>query len=195
MARPTLPDMSPWRRQPLTIPPDSLRAWIRLALWEGWMGILLGAAVAFGARLIAAAPDSIVTLFDFTNCYAAPPVVEPCERIVYRAGLLNMVFNIWCGLLVLIVAAWLVWDLWNAVAPKPITDDFLKLLDDSFGRDWRKPRTWPWVRAAWAYGFTLGGAALALGAGMLISSAIASPRLGKPPAAHVDTSERFRSMP
>ena len=47
--------------------------------------------------------------------------------------------------------------MWNAAAPRPITDDFLKLLDDSFGRDWRKPRTWPWARLAWAYGFTIVG--------------------------------------
>ena len=38
--------------------------------------------------------------------------------------------------------------------PKPITDDFLKLLNDSFGRNWRDPRTWPWTRMLWAYGFT-----------------------------------------
>jgi hypothetical protein len=63
-------------------------------------------------------------------------------------------FNLWCAVLLIAVAAWLLWELWNAVAPKPITDDFLKLLDDSFGRDWRKPRTWPWTRTVWAYGFT-----------------------------------------
>ena len=63
-------------------------------------------------------------------------------------------FNVWCGLLLIAVAAWLVWELWSAAAPKPITDDFLKLLEDSFARDWRKPRTWPWARVGWAYGFT-----------------------------------------
>ena len=41
------------------------------------------------------------------------------------------------------VAAWLVWDLWSAAAPTPIIDDFLRLLEDSFARVWRKPRTWP----------------------------------------------------
>ena len=117
----------------------------------------------FGTRLIATAPDNIVTVFDFTNCYAAPPVVQPCERVAYRAGLLNVAFNVWCGLLLIAVAAWLLWELWSAVAPKPITDDFLKLLDDSFGRNWRSPRTWPWARMGWAYGFTLVGAASALG--------------------------------
>ena len=134
--RAAVPDMAPWRRQPLTIPPDSLRAWIRLALWEGWMGILLGSALMFGTRLIATAPD--------------------------RLGTLYVVFTAWCGVLLFVVAPWLVWELWTAVAPKPITDDFLKLLDDSFGREWRKPRTWPWARLAWAYGFTLIGVALAV---------------------------------
>ena len=87
----------------------------------------------------------------------SPPVVQPCERVAYRAGALNVAFNLWCGVLLIAVAAWLLWELWNAVAPKPITDDFLKLLDDSFGRDWRSPRTWPWARMVWAYGFTLVG--------------------------------------
>jgi hypothetical protein len=193
MARPTLPEMSPWRRQPLTIPPDSLRAWLRLAVWQSWMGMLLCGALVFGVGLIAAAPDGVVTVFDFTNCYAAPPIVQPCERIAYRAGTLNVLFNIWCGLLLLAVALWLVWELWDAVAPKPITDDFLKLLDDSFGRDWRKPRTWPWTRMAWAYGFTLVGAALTVGLGLIASDAISS-RLARPRTVNVETSQRFRPI-
>ena len=94
----------------------------------------------FGTQLIASAPHSIVTVFDFTNCYAAPPVALPCERVAYRVGALNAALNAWCGLLLMAVAAWLVWDLWSAAAPRPITDDFLKLLEDSFARDWRKPR-------------------------------------------------------
>jgi hypothetical protein len=193
MARPTWPELSPWRRRALTIPPDSLREWLRLAAWESWMGILLCGAVVFGVRLIAAAPDGVVNVFDFTNCYATPPVVQPCERIVYKAGSLNLLFNIWCGMLALGVAVWLVWDLWAAVAPKPITDDFLKLLDDSFGRDWRKPRTWPWTRMAWAYGFTLAGVALAVCVGLIASETI-SWRLARPPTVHVETSQSFRSI-
>ena len=74
--------------------------------------------------------------------------------------------NAWCGLLLVGVAAWLLWELWSAVAPKPITDDFLKLLDESFGRDWRRPRTWPWARMMWAYGFTLVGASFGRAAGL-----------------------------
>ena len=66
-----------------------------------------------------------------------------------------------CGLLSLLVAAWFVWELWSAVAPKPITDDFLRLLSDSFARNWRDPRTWPWSRMLWAYGFTFVGVLLA----------------------------------
>jgi hypothetical protein len=193
MARPTLPEMSPWRRQPLTIPPDSPRAWLRLAVWESWIGMLLCGALVFGVRLIAAAPGSIVTVFDFTACYAAPPIVQPCERIAYRSGTLNQVFNIWCGLLLLAVAAWLLWELWDAVAPKPITDDFLKLLNDSFGRDWRNPRTWPWRRMAWAYGFTLAGAALTVCMGLVVSETISS-RLAKPQIVNVETSQIFRPI-
>jgi hypothetical protein len=115
-----------------------------------------------------------------------------CERVAYKAGMLNVVFNAWCGLLLVGIAAWLLWELWSAVAPKPITDDFLKLLDDSFGRDWRSPRTWPWARVGWAYGFTLLGAASAVCMALLVSALIASSIPAKAPAVRVDTSQRFR---
>lgn len=193
MAGPVLPEMSPWKRRPLTIPPDSMQDWIRLAVWELWMGMLVCGALGFGTRLIAAAPDNIVTVFDFTHCYADPPIVLPCERVAYRAGILNVVFNAYCGLLLVAAAAWLLWELWSAAAPKPITDDFLKLLDDSFGRDWRNPRTWPWARLGWAYGFSLVGATTTLCIGLLVSAAISSSRLAKTPV-HVETSQRFRQI-
>jgi hypothetical protein len=190
-----LPDMSPWRRHALTIPPDSLDAWIRLVVWELWMGMLLYGALNFGLQLIVTAPNNIITVFDLKNCYTVP-VVLPCERVAYRAGALNVAFNLWCGVLLLAVAAWLLWELWSAVAPKPITDDFLKLLDDSFGRDWRRPRSWPWARVAWAYGFTLTGVVLAPFIMLLTSAALslAMPAMtAKPPAVHVNTSQRFRA--
>src|SRR4051812_22171356 len=121
MARPVLPEISPWRPRSLTIPPGSMQDWIRLAMWEVWMGMLACGALAFGTRLVAAAPDAIITVFDFTTCYAVPPIVQPCERVAYRAGMLNVVFNAWCGLLLVGVAVCLLWELWIAVAPKPIT--------------------------------------------------------------------------
>ena len=195
MAEWRLPEMSPWRRRPLTIPPDSPRAWISLAVWECWVGVLLYGALRFGTQLIATAPDSIVTVFDFTNCYAAPPIAKPCERVAYRAGVLSVMLNYWCGLLLIFGAAWLLWELWSAVAPKPITDDFLKLLDDSFGRDWRSPRTWPWSRMLWAYGFTLVGAVSAVGITLLVSAVISSSRPVRVPTARVETSQRFRQAP
>src|SRR5262249_31488725 len=73
-----LPEMSPWKRQALTIPPDSLLAWLTLAAWEAWMGVLVCAALGFGARLIVEAPERVVTVLDFTSCYDAPPIVQPC---------------------------------------------------------------------------------------------------------------------
>ena len=185
-------ELSPWRRRALTIPPDSFRAWVRLGAWESRMGVLLYLAVAFGTQLIITAPAGIVTVFDFTNCYAVPPIAQPCERILYRAGTLNAMLNAWCGLLLLAVAVWLLWELWSAVAPEPIADEFLKLLDDSFARDWRRPRTWPWMRVVWAYGFTLVGVTAALYVGLLISDAISSSRPAKTPA--VETSQRFRPI-
>jgi hypothetical protein len=193
MAGPVLPEMSPWRVRALTIPPDSVQDWVRLAVWEVWMGMLVCGALAVGMRLIATAPDHIVTVYDFTNCYAAPPIVQPCERIAYQAGTLNVVFNAWFGLLLVAVGAWLLWELWSAVAPKPITDEFLKLLDDSFGRNWRRPRTWPWARVGWAYGFPLLGAASTICVALLLSAVIAS-RPAKAPTVHVETSQRFRQV-
>ena len=196
MARRVVPDMSPWRRlsrRPMTIPPDSMQEWIRLVLWECWIGILVCCALVFGTRLIAAAPDHIVTMFDFSKCYAAPPLVQPCERVAYKAGMLNVALNAWFGLLLVAFAALLLWELWSAVAPKPITDEFLKLLDDSFGRSWRRPRTWPWARMGWAYGFTLVGALSAFGLGLIASAAMSSSTSAHAPAVRVETSERFRA--
>jgi hypothetical protein len=163
VARPTLQDVSPWRRRPLTIPPDSMRDWVRLAVWESWMGALVCGALVFGTRLIATAPGNMVTVVGFRNCSEGPSAVQPCERVVYQAGTLNVALNAWCGLLLVAVAVWLLWELWSAAAPKPITDEFLKLLDDSFGHSWRRPSGWPWARLAWAYGFTLVGALPAFG--------------------------------
>ena len=156
------------------------------------MGALLCGAVWYGTTLIVTAQDHLITVFDFTNCYA-PVVVQPCERIAYRTGALNVAMNIWCGVLLIGVAFWLMWELWSAVAPKPITDDFLKLLDDSFARNWRKPRTWPWARLGWAYGFTFVGATSALGFGLLVSTLIAaSSSPGRAPTIRIDTSQQFR---
>ena len=160
-------DMGRWRPRPLTIPPDSWRAWMRLALWEMWMGALVCAALAVGVRLVVSSPDRIVEVMDIARCYAPPPVVLPCERII-RLGLMNAAFNTLCGAMLIGVAAWFLWELWRAVEPKPITDDFLRLLDDSFGRNWRNPLTWPWARVWWAYGFTAIGATLSWGVALMI---------------------------
>jgi hypothetical protein len=185
------PEISPWRRGALKIPPDSFHAWVRLATWEFAMGVLAYVVFGFGTQLIGSAPHSIVTVFDLTNCYAAPPVALPCERVAYRAGVLNAAVNAWCGLLLMAVAGWLVWDLWSAAAPRPITDDFLKLLDDSFARDWRKPRSWPWTRVAWAYGFALIGVTAGAGMSRAISAFSASTPV-RAPTVLVETSEQFR---
>jgi hypothetical protein len=155
------------------------------------MGALVYVVLGFGTQLITSAPHSIVTVFDFTNCYAAPPVALPCERVVYRVGALNAMLYVWCGLLLIAVAAWLVWDLWSAAAPRPITDDFLKLLEESFARDWRKPRTWPWTRVALAYGFALAGVTAGVGMSLLISVLSASLP-AKAPTGVVETSQQFR---
>jgi hypothetical protein len=185
-----LNEITPWRRRSLTIPPDSWRAWVHLAVWEAWMGMLLFGFLAFGASLIVSSPDRILMTEDLSACYEQP-VVLPCEKVVYRTGAMNAAFTALCGLLSLLVAAWFVWELWSAVAPKPITDDFLKLLNDSFARNWLDPRTWPWSRMLWAYGFTFAGVLFAASFAALIWIAtLARPE--KAPVGNIETTQDYR---
>ena len=85
-------------------------------------------------------------------------------------------------------------ELWSAVEPKPITDDFLKLLNASFGRNWRDPRTWPWSRMLWAFGFPLVGATLTAAISLTFWTLVSTSHSSKPPAANVETSQRFRAF-
>ena len=188
----SLPEMSPFNRRALTIPPSSRDAWIRLAVWQLWVGMLICIILGFGVLLIASAGDRVFAVSDFSNCYGPPPVALPCERIVYRGGALFALFSALGGVLLIGVAAWLVWELWSAVEPKPIADDFLRLLNDSFGRDWRNPRTWPWARVLWAYGFALAGAALTAGIGIVLWTHVASAESARTPRIRVETSQIFR---
>jgi hypothetical protein len=184
--------MSPWKPRSLTIPPNSRDAWLRLAMWEIWMGMLVCITAGLGASVIISSPTRIVAVSDLTNCYAPPPVTLPCERILYRGGALDAAFTALCGLMLIGVAVWLLWELWNAVEPKPITDDFLRLLNDSFGRDWRNPLKWPWARMLWAYGFTVVGVVLTAGVGAVIWTLVASFEPAKSPSVEVETSQSFR---
>jgi hypothetical protein len=184
-------DMRPWGRGSLTLPPNSTQAWLRLALWELWMGMLVCVILGLGVVLVASSPNRIVAVSDLTNCYGPPPVALPCEQIVYRGGVLNAAFTALCGLMLIGVAAWFLWELWSAVEPKPITDDFLKLLNDSFGSNWRNPLKWPWARMLWAYGFTVVGASLTLGAGVMLWTLIGPSNSAKAPTARIETSESF----
>jgi len=186
----TLPDMRPWGRRPLTFPPNSTGAWIQLAVWEIWMGMLVCVVLGLGVLLITSSPHRIVTVSDLSNCYGPPPVALPCERIVYRGGALDAAFTALCGLMLIGVAAWFLVELWNAVEPRPITDDFLRLLNDSFGSNWRSPLKWPWARMLWAYGFSIIGAILTAGAVMMVWTLVAPPP--KAPAIKIETSQSFR---
>ena len=190
MAGVPLPEMSPWKPRSLVIPPNSTRAWLRLAVWELWIGMLVCGTLGLGGLLILTSSSHIVAVTDLTNCYGPPPVVLPCERIVYRGGALNALFSALCGVMLLGVAAWLLWELWNAVESKPVTDDFLRLLHDSFGRDWRNPFKWPWARVLWAYGFTVLGAALTAALGVIIWTTVAPT--SSPPTVRIETSQSFR---
>jgi hypothetical protein len=195
MARGPLNAISPWRRRSLSIPPKTAYDWLHLAVWELWLGGLICALLWAGAALISTAPDRIITAEDLSGCYDSRPVVRPCERVVYRTGAMNAAFSALSGIVMIVAALWLLYELWDAVAPKPITDDFLRLLSDSFAHNWRDPRSWPWSRLGWAYGFTVIGffitAATATAAWTMISSA----RPEKIPAATVDTSQDFRVGP
>jgi hypothetical protein len=187
--------MRPWGRGSLTIPPKSVNAWFQLAIWELWMGMLVCLLCSLGVYLIVTSPSHIVTVPDLSNCYGPPPVPIPCERIDYRGGMLNSAFIALCGLTLVGVAVWMLWELWSASEPKPITDDFLRLLNDSFGRDWRNPLKWPWARLLWAYGFTAIGALLTSGAGVAIWTFVVSAHPSKPPTPEVETSQSFRLSP
>ena len=70
MANWTPPEISPWRRRALKIPPDSFHAWVRLGTWEFGMGVLLYVVFGFGTQLIASAPHSIVTAFGLLGALA-----------------------------------------------------------------------------------------------------------------------------
>ena len=185
--------ISPWRVRSLTVPPQSLGDWLRLAVWQLWMGSAVCALLWFGAAMIRTAPDRIITARDVSGCYASPPVAQPCERILYR-GSLNAAFSGVSGLMLIVAALWLLWELWDAAAPRPITDDFLRLLSDSFARDWRDPRTWPWARIGWAYGFTLAGATLTATLAFLMWTALSAATSARP-AVKVEPSQEYRVDP
>ena len=182
--------MSLWRRRPLTIPPNSVSTWLQLAVWEIWMGVLICIVLGFGVSLIVTSPDRIYKMSDISACYAPPPVTLPCERIVH-GGVQMLAFTALFGFMLIAVGVWFLWELWSAVEPKPITDDFLKLLDDSFGRSWRNPFTWPWSRVFWAYGFTFVGVTLTGGIALTVWLLVAPPRSAEAPTPRVETSQRF----
>ena len=155
------------------------------------MGALVCILVGAGIGLIATAPNHIVSVSDLASCYGPPPIPSPCERIVYRGGALNVIFTALCGAFLLGAACWLLWELWSVTEPKPITDDFLRLLHDSFGRNWLNPLTWPWPRVLWAYGFSSMGAAIAASLVITIWTLAVPPAPAKTPKIRIDTSQSF----
>jgi hypothetical protein len=152
--------------------------------------MLLCGLIGFGVLFIVTASDRIVIAEDLSRCYATT-VVLPCERFVYRTGGLNAIFSVLIGVMSLAAAVWFLWDLWSTAEPKTVTDDFLALLHDSFARNWRDPRTWPWSRMLWAYGFTALGASLTATTAVLVWTMVSSSP-GKLPIASVETSERVK---
>ena len=179
-----------WRKRTIVIPPETRDEWVRLVTLELWMGLILFLLVVFGTRLIMTSPDRLVLLHDVSQCYAAPPVPVPCERTLHR-GLLNVAFSAFSGFIMLAIALSMMWSLWSAAEPAPIMDDFLQLLRDSFARDWRNPKTWPWSRVWWAYGFTTLGVALGLVATIAASAALRSLPSAARPAAQAETLQIF----
>jgi hypothetical protein len=95
-------------------------------------------------------------------------------------------------LLLVVVAACLLWELWSAVTPTPIADDFLKLLDDSFARLAQSAHL---AVGASRLGLRLyAGAASTVGVAVLLSAVIASSTPAKAPTVHIETSQRFRPI-
>ena len=178
-----------WRRRSIVIPPETPEEWLRLAAWQMWMGGMLLVLLYFGMYMIATSPDRVITVTDLSRCYGAPPIPIPCDR-VYHGGILNVAFSAFSGFIMITVAAWFLWELWSVAEPRPIADDFLRMLNESFGRDWRNPLTWPWTRVLWAYGFTAVGAALTTVVVVTLWSLIVQDR--KPLTPSVGTSQSFR---
>jgi hypothetical protein len=192
MARVGLPEMRPWGRRSLTIPPDSRTAWIQLAIWELWMGGLVAITAGFGVVFIVVAPTRLITKVDLSGCYQIPASSLPCDRIIYIGGALDAAFTALCGLMLVATATWLLWELWSAVEPKPIADEFLRLLNDSFGRDWRNPLKWPWGRVLYAYGFTAAGAIVTVAVAVSLWTMLAASAPPHRSGPRVDTSQGFR---
>jgi hypothetical protein len=192
MARVGLPDMRPWGRRSLAIPPESRSAWMQLAIWELWMGGLVAITAGFGVIFIVMAPTRVMTRVDLSACYEVPLSRLPCDRIVYIGGGLDAAFTALCGLTLVGTAIWFVWELWLAVEPKPITDDFLRLLNDSFGRDWRNPLKWPWRRVLYAYGFTAAGAILTATLAVSLWTMLATSAQPHRASPRVETSQGYR---
>jgi hypothetical protein len=189
MAEGALNEITPWRRRSLTFPPDSWRAWVHLAVWEAWMGCCYSASSPSAFRS-SSSPDRIMTFEDLSRCY---PAAGRCRAKDHSTGALNAGVQRWADY----VAARRrgCWELWSAAAPKPITDDFLKLLHHSFAHNWRDPRTWPWSRMLWAYGFTFAGVMLAASFTLLIWTADSFKRPVKAPVFKIETSQEFRLTP
>ena len=201
MAAGSMHEITPWNRRGLTFPPDSRQALLRLAVWQLWIGALLCGILGFGTLLIVTAPNRVITVQAYAGCHSSQTFVLPCQRAgsgaatqggVVRTGGLYALFSVLAGVLMFLLAAWFLWELWSAAAPKPITDDFLKLLHDSFARRWRDPRTWPWARMGWAYGFTLLGATLTAGSALLFWTLLPPSQRSRPPVVRVETSQVFR---
>src|SRR5688500_17897646 len=104
--------------------------------------------------------------------------------------MLDLAFSAFSGVIIIAVATSFLGELWSVAEPRPITVDFLRLLNDSFGRNWRNPLTWPWARAFWAYGFTALGAALTAAVVIGLWSLIVPD--DRPPFIRIDTSQSFR---
>ena len=162
-------DLNPsWRKRAIVVPPETRDEWVRLVTWQLWMGLILFFLVASGITLIASSSERLVPL--------------------------SAAFSALAGVTMLIGAAWVLWLLWDAAEPAPIADDFLRLLKDSFRRDWRDPRAWPWSRLRWAYGFTAIGVTIGLIVTMALSAAMRSLPSSRPPAAQSEPVKIFRAL-
>ena len=154
-----------WRMRTIIVPPETRDEWVRLVAWELWMGLSLFFLMAVGIELLATPPDG---------------------------GWLTDAFAIVLGVVMLTAAARVLCSLWIAAEPPPITDDFLSLLHESFGRNWRDPKTWPWSRVRWAYGFTTVGVAIGLLLTIALSEAIRSLPSARPRVTQAETVQIFK---
>jgi len=164
---------------------------VRLAVWEFGIGAVVSGAVVFGTRSSPALPATssrlrfLEVLRRAAGCSALRTRGVPGRDVERRAQRVLRLCPCRCGRMAAVAV----------VGRRRAEADHRRvpeLLDDSFGRNWRRPRSWPW--AATGVGVRLhlhrGRPGIQSGRHRLNRHLSSTPP--RTPAIRVETSERFR---